>query len=423
VKRTAQLETRSLGTTTTGGVQIAGIQRSTDTFLESRAYEAGAFSASAGSRDSALAQVESMFNDTAGTGLADTIEGLFTSFSALGTNPNDPTARAATLDSADRLAARIRQSSNTLTSQRSDMLTQAQGTATQVTGLAARIAKLNGQISDAKIGGFDGSDLRDQRDQLVGELSQKINIHVFSDGSDKLVISAAGATLVEGVNASSMQVGTDTSGAMKVIVQRSNGNVFDVTAQTTAGTMGGIREARDTDIVAASQKLDQFAYDLATAVNTQHAAGVGQDGNGGRALFSVAGPAGAAATLQLSATMIGHPEYLAAASSATELPAGATNAIAMARISEQNVMTGGRSPIDAYSDIVGEIGSRKAASGNDVKLRSAIFSQAQAARESTSGVSMDEEMINLSRYQRAYEAASKLFRVADELLATLMQQL
>jgi flagellar hook-associated protein 1 FlgK len=423
VKRTAQLETRSLGTTTTGGVQIAGIRRSTDIFLDSRAYEAGSFSASAGARDNALAQVESMFNDTAGTGLADTIEGLFSSFSALSTNPNDPTARAATLDSADRLAARLRQSSDTLSAQRSDMLTQASGTATQVTDLASRIAKLNGQISDAKIGGFDGSDLRDQRDQLVGELSQKININVFSDGSDKLVISAAGATLVEGVNAAKMQIGTDPAGGMKVMVVRSNGNVFDVTAQTTAGTLGGLREARDTDIVAASQKLDQFAYDLATAVNTQHSAGVGQDGNGGRALFTLSGPTGAAATIRLNAVMVGHPEYLAAAASATELPAGATNAIAMARISENNVMTGGRSPIEAYSDLVGEIGARKAASGGDVKLRSAIFSQAQAARESTSGVSMDEEMINLTRYQRAYEAATKLFRTADELLATLIQQL
>jgi flagellar hook-associated protein 1 FlgK len=44
-------------------------------------------------------------------------------------------------------------------------------------------------------------------------------------------------------------------------------------------------------------------------------------------------------------------------------------------------------------------------------------------RESTSGVSMDEELINLSRYQRAYEAASKLFRTVDELLANLMRSI
>jgi flagellar hook-associated protein 1 FlgK len=44
-------------------------------------------------------------------------------------------------------------------------------------------------------------------------------------------------------------------------------------------------------------------------------------------------------------------------------------------------------------------------------------------RESTSGVSMDEELISLSKYQRAYEAASKLFRTADELLANLIREI
>jgi flagellar hook-associated protein 1 len=424
VKRTALLETRSVGTVTYGGVAVAGIGRSVDRFLDARTYEAGSFSASARSRDGALTQVESLFNDTAGSGLSDALEALFGSFSALATNPNDPTARTATLSSADNFAARIRQTSDQLLTQRQDLLTQAQGAASQATEIASRIAKLNARISEAEVAGADGADLKDERDKLVGDLAQKINIHVFTDGGGKLVIAAAGMTLVEGNNAAGLTVGTLPNGAMQILVQRSNGTTFDVTAQTTAGALGGMREARETDLVAASQKLDQLAYDVATAVNAQHAAGVGLDGVGSRSLFTVNGPAGAAASIGLDAAMIGRPERVAAASSSAELPSGSSNAIALARLADRNIATGNsRTPIEAYSDLVGDIGQRKMSAAQDVNLRSAIFSQAQAMRESTSGVSMDEELISLSRYQRAYEAASKLFRTADELLANLIREI
>jgi flagellar hook-associated protein 1 FlgK len=424
VKRTALLETRAVGTVTYGGVNVAGIGRSVDRYLDARTYEAGSFSASARSRDGALSQVESLFNDTAGSGLSSALDALFGSFSALATNPNDPTARAATLASADNFAARVRQTSGQILTQRQDLLTQAQATAGQVTEIASQIAKLNARISEAEVAGADGSDLKDARDRLVGDLAQKINIHVFTDGGGKLVIASAGATLIEGNNAAALTVGTSASGAMEILVQRANGTTFDVTAQTTAGTLGGLREARETDLVAVSQKLDQFAYDVATAINTQHAAGVGMDGVGLRNLFTVGGPTGAAASLTLNAAMVGRPEYVAAASSSAELPAGSSNAIALARLADGNIATGNtRTPIEAYSDLVGDIGQRKMSSAQNVNLRDAIFSQAQAMRESTSGVSMDEELIALSRYQRAYEAASKLFRTADELLANLIRSI
>jgi flagellar hook-associated protein 1 FlgK len=423
VRRTAQLQTRSVGTATYGGVAIQGISRSVDKFLDARAHDAGSLASSARSRDGALAQVESLFNDMNGSGFADSLDALFGSFSALATNPNDPTARGATLAAADGFAARIRQASAQLTGQRQDLLTQAQATATQVTDIASQIAKLNGAISDAEIAGHDGSDLKDQRDQLVTELSNKLNIHTFTDGSGKLVIAAGGTTLVEGTKSAGMVVGTDANGAMQVHVTRDNAT-FDVTAQITAGTLGGLREARESDLPAVQQKLDQFAYDVATAINTQHAAGVGKDGVGNRNLFAVTGPAGAAASLSLDAAMVGRPEYVAAASSTAQLPAGSTNAIALARLADGNVMNGNtRTPIEAYSDIVGDLGQRKASSAQNLSLREAIHSQAQASRESASGVSMDEELINLSRYQRAYEAASKLFRTADELLANLMRSI
>ena len=55
---------------------------------------------------------------------------------------------------------------------------------------ASQIAKLNAQISLTENTGGDAADLKDQRDKLVTKLSGSINVHVFTDGTGKLVISA-----------------------------------------------------------------------------------------------------------------------------------------------------------------------------------------------------------------------------------------
>jgi flagellar hook-associated protein 1 FlgK len=73
--------------------------------------------------------------------------------------------------------------------------------------------------------------------------------------------------------------------------------------------------------------------------------------------------------------------------------------------------------------LVGDVGQRKASAANDTELRGAVLSQAKAMQDSVSGVSMDEEMISLTRYQRAYEAAAKLVSTADQLLAGLIAQI
>jgi flagellar hook-associated protein 1 FlgK len=211
---------------------------------------------------------------------------------------------------------------------------------------------------------------------------------------------------------------------MQIFAKQGTSAQVDVTSQVMGGKLGGLREARDVDAKATLQNLDQLAYDVATAVNTQHAAGFGLDGNNGRALFSVSGTApGAAASLTLNPAMTGHPEFLAAASTNTSLPGGSDNAAAIAALASQPIATGGKTAADAYGDIVGDIGQRKAAAAQDAQVRDSMKAQAKSMRDSSSGVSLDEEMVNLTRYQRAYEAATKLLNTADQLMASLIQEI
>jgi flagellar hook-associated protein 1 FlgK len=419
VRRDALLQTQPI----TGGVQATGVKRSVDTFLQARTNDATSLNSGASTRDNALASVESLFNDAAGSGLSSSLDALFSSFNQLSATPNDPTVRSAVLNAASNFAQNVNTTATQLSTQRNDLLTQSTDTATAVNNLTSQVAKLNSQVALTEATGGDASDLKDQRDALVQQISQKVNVHSFTDSNGKLNVTIGGASLVQGDVANAISVGLATDGTMKISVGQSTG-AADVTSQVTGGTLGGMKQARDVDIVAVQQKLDSFTYDVATAVNTQHAAGYGQDGNTGRNLFSVTGPTGAALSIAVDPAMVGRPDLVAAASTAATLPGGADNAVLLGQLANNKVASGStRTADESYSDIVGIVGQMKASSAQDSTVRAAVLTQAQSMEDAVTGVSTDEEMVNLSRYQRAYEAASKLISTADELLAGLIQNL
>jgi flagellar hook-associated protein 1 FlgK len=104
------------------------------------------------------------------------------------------------------------------------------------------------------------------------------------------------------------------------------------------------------------------------------------------------------------------------------LPGGSDNAVALADIFN-TPLSGGRTAAETYGDIVGDIGQRKSAAQQYVETQQAIKEQIQAMRESISGVSLDEEMVSLTKYQRAYEAAGRVLSTVDQLMEELINRI
>ncbi|HEY5372270.1 MAG TPA: flagellar basal body rod C-terminal domain-containing protein, partial [Polyangiaceae bacterium] len=110
-----------------------------------------------------------------------------------------------------------------------------------------------------------------------------------------------------------------------------------------------------------------------------------------------------------------------AAANVFSVPGGSDNAVAMAKLADVFTNTSAtRTAAQAYGDLVGSIGSTRANSQRDVDTQKAILTQVQSMHQSQSGVSLDEEMVALTKYQNAYQAASKVLNVADTLLGELM---
>ncbi|HYP88022.1 MAG TPA: flagellar hook-associated protein FlgK [Polyangiaceae bacterium] len=420
VKRDPLLETRALGTATTGSVTATGLRRATDVYIERRELTARGSASAATEHDKQLGGIEAVFNDLGATGLGTALDGLFSSFSALATNPNDPTARTAVLGAADAFASRANAIGNSLSDQKNELFKAAQDTASEINAKADSIAQLNKRIQAAESQGEDAADLKDQRNNLLLGLSNLVDIRTIPDNKGSIIVQASGATLVEGTDTRALNVDLAADGSLKILSGTGPGT--EVTQFLTGGKLAGIKEARDVDLFDVGNKLDKLVFDVGNAVNAQHAAGFGQDGVTGRNIFDVpAVTLGAARGIRLSADVAGNPAAVAAAATATTVPGGSGNAVALADIFNKP-LSDGRTAAEFYGDLVGDIGQRKAAVAQAVDTQNAIKDQVQSMRESVSGVSLDEEMVSLTKYQRAYEAAGKVLSTVDDLLQDLMNR-
>lgn len=424
VKRDPLLESHALGTSTTGTVTATGLRRATDIYIERRELTARGSAAATSEQDRQLASVEAMFNDLGATGMGSALDGLFSSFSALAANPNDPTARGAVLGAAGALADRANAMAGSLADAKNDLLQQAQETTAEINKRAQSIAQLNQRIVLAETQGEDAADLKDQRNNLLLGLSELVDIRAIPDDNGSIIVQAAGTTLVEGTDARAFTIDLHADGSLKLSSTSvgGTGTNTEVTQFLTGGKLAGIKEARDTDLFDVSSRFDKLVFDVANAVNAQHAAGFGQDGVTGRNLFDVGAlPTDAARTIRLGAAVAGNPAAIAASGNILTLPGGSDNAVALADIFN-TALSGGRTAAETYGDIVGSIGQKKSALAQAVETQQAIKEQVQAMRESVSGVSLDEEMVALTKYQRAYQAAGRVLATVDELMQDLINR-
>ena len=110
---------------------------------------------------------------------------------------------------------------------------------------------------------------------------------------------------------------------------------------------------------------------------------------------------------------------IAAAQTAADLPGDNTNAQAIAGLINQNFVAN-TDPVSFYSNIVSTAGADSQSATTYVSFETSMVNQLESQRQSTSGVNLDEEAVNMVQYQKSYEAAAKMISVASDLLETLM---
>lgn len=386
-----------------GGVTLQQVQAIRDNVLEIRLNQETSNQNRLTSLQQQLGPVESLFNAQTGAGLSTAIDNFFSALQQLSTNPTNGAQRQSVITAAQTMAQTFNQVANGISQQIQGANQYIVQDVSQVNNLTAQIAKLNGQIASLQTTSGNTAALVDQRTDLIRNLSQLMDFNVSDGGNGQVTLTTSGGQeLVSGMQAIALTL--QPNGGVQDIY--SGGT--DITSTIAGGSLAGLITARDTNLPNLSSQLDSLATTLAQGVNTQNALGFDLNGNPGGNLFVPPTATNAATNLALATT---DPTKIAASGSSTNAGDN-SNLLAMINL-QQTPNAPGLTPDQAYAAMVSTIGSLVQSANTQQQASQAVLTQLQNQRASVSGVSMDEESINLQQFQQAYQAAARVVSAID----------
>lgn len=415
-RQDVQLTSGTMGS----GIESAAAKRASQNLLEQNANSsAGAF-AYADARSQGLVQVQGAVGDTGPNGISAALGDFFSSWRNLAAAPQDLAPRNNVLARLQTLVTTLNVAASSLAAQRAQA---DQGVAQTVQAANVNIqsiAELNRSIIAAEAGGTRANDLRDQRDLAAQQLATSLGATSFTDENGSLnVLLDNGVSLVSGVNATQLTTEMDPlAQVLHVTTQNTTQGPLD--SSITSGTLGGLLTLRDQDIPTQQATLDQIAYDFTNATNDVHQGGYGLDGVNGRNLLTPHAQQGAAASLSIDAAVVNDPSALAASSSAATLPGDNTHATAMVQLQNAMVANGGTQTLgQQVSTALGAVGNTVASANRNTAQSQAVMDQSRTLAEQQIGVSIEDQMLQLQRFQTAYSAATRLVSTINTMMDSL----
>jgi len=410
------------GTLSTGVQAHREIQRMYDRFLSAQISAAESNLGRWDAQLESLEKTELMFDEVSGYGLNDALSQFWNSWQELSNNPSGYTERAALIGDTQNLTEVFNSLSDSLGEVQADSDLSIVGTVNDINNLTSEIAQLNLKIAEIEVGGFSANEFRDQRDLKLKELSALIDVNSFEDADGYLTITTAGGkTLVDRASSWELTTNTNADGFQDVYWVSSGGTEDNITSDISTGKLAGWLEARDTLIPDYLSQLDDIAATIITEVNNLHSAGTNLDGVSGVASGTVFFTGTDASGIAINTNIVSNPNLIAAADVSEAIPGGSENAIAIADLQNSLLMSGGSATIDDfYNSLVSQVGGDVAQASISTDHQSSVSLQLSTYREEVSGVSLDEEMVDLVQFQSAYNAAAKLVNAVDEMLAALI---
>lgn len=298
-RQVAEIATNSPTATGSGyignGATVSTISRSYDRYLTAQLAAAQSASAALSTNGTQINRIDSLLADQTG-GLSPLMQSFFTAVQGVANTPADTAARQQLISSAQSLASKFRSTDKYLSDINSSVNDQIAGSVDQINTYSSKIASLNQQISmmSAVAGGQPPNDLLDQRDQLVSELSQIVDVKVLQQDNGKYnVFIGSGQSLVTGDQAATMKAIQSSADPTRTAVALVGiaGNVSELSDNTfTGGALGGLMTFRNDTLTPTQNAIGRLSMAFASEINAQQNLGVDLSGALGQDLFTTASP-------------------------------------------------------------------------------------------------------------------------------------
>lgn len=420
------------------GVEVSQFKRIRESYLDTQYYSQQQSLGYWQEKQSALSSVETILNEPSDTGLQSKLDNFFQSVQDVAKQPDSLSARAVFTERGQELASTLSTLSSSINETTDQLATKITDKQASVNDYAKQLGLLNGQIAQSVAQGLAPNTLLDQRDLILDKLSSLVPISTSADTNGMVRISVGGVDLVNQTNVASFAVNVNTGEATigGTVAKLGGGEIqgmLDAKGYVQNGTQTGVL----TDI---KNNIDTLAQTIASQINSIHA------GDNARNLDDIAArTANPSAPLDKllffvdktnpnvaptsAENMIVNPLITAngnkVAAAQSDHVSNSDNMTAISNLRNTPITIGGKNiTIDEYyRSIVGQVGSLAQEANNQVTTQTTMVQQVDNTRQSVSGVSIDEEMTNMIRYQQAYGAAAKYVTTVNDMLDKLINSI
>jgi flagellar hook-associated protein 1 FlgK len=345
-----------------------------------------------------------------GAGVASALDRFFQAVSALEVSPNDTAARQLALDRAEETAAAFRQTASELDGAKTATSQSIVNQTARLNEIGGKLQELNRQFENDYRAQNDAG-LAAEMQTLLEDLAEISDATVLRSENGCVNVYLGGQTPFL-MGSRFFGVTADVSGVGARLLD-SQGKEF--TDLIGGGRMGALLEIRNETIPSYEAELNALAQSVADGVNGVLSGGVDMSGNAPAAgLFVYDGAVGIARSMGTNALL---PGELALA--ALGAPGGNDNARALAALGKEKT-TGGFTFTEAYGNLSARVGRDLTGAEQGARIQRELHTQARELRDEVSRVNLDEEAALLLEYQRAYQAAARLFQVLDEMTETVL---
>jgi flagellar hook-associated protein 1 FlgK len=391
-----------------------------------------------------LKRVETILGEPNGDSIDKSLNEFFKAFDQVANNTESVPFRSFVLEKGQELTEKFNNTALSLDDLRSETLTGIKSNVDAINIILKDISELN-KLSSYNINkdGDSSQQYADQRENKIQELSKLIDIKVASNEDTSVNIFMNGINLVSGVYYSEINYKMTTDPATNEITANIYKRDIDTGVETQLEAQSGAifsnlkmhNELLDpldsSGNFSVAKELNNFVNAFATKINELFVTGFGLEDTDPlspprRYLFepydSSSGTPSAgisASNIRVNNSLLQNPKDVPLSSKAGE-PGNSDIARSVAKLSNDKTFYGNMSPIEYYSNYISKIGSAARTSVDGISTTKLIDEQLNTQRESLMGVNLDEEAINLIKFQKGFEAASRIISITNELLSTLI---
>ncbi len=410
------------------GVKMSGVVRVVDDYVTKQIQDETSSYSRHATKSDTLSQLEMIFDEPSETGLSAGFSRVYAAWNYLGSSPELATAKTMVSQESQTLTDTIKQMANQIEGLEGDTLYSIEKDVLDFNEKVGQLSTLNKQIFNVVIKGQTPNDLLDQRDRLTTELASIAGVSIDYDKFQGVKLTLDGNAVLDGDTIQKLAV---QSGGAKgeLELQGADGSVKAIAIEN--GSIKGSQEALAV-INDKKVELNQLAYSFATAVNTVH----------GKEFFTVS-QTDAAKNITVNEDIKADTSLINAGKDLDKSAAGdgsratAISALASTKLNyfqadfageydpgtmKFKPQTSGTTTNGAYNDMVTSMGIIKQQADNIAASQSEVLGFLEDRRSSISGVNMNEEVVDMMKFQSAFQANARIISIIDEMLDTLINR-